>query len=172
MYALENEKGSYVKDGIRYIIIREGIETSEDRDEYALLYDYVEDPLTPLAIKKIEIKTQMRLWRERKLAEGFTYGGKSYQTRNDGDRINLMSISLAALSNKSVGQGNGGPERSSSIRAGDNSVSTLNTTEALELYEEMINASQAVWDEYLNADAALDAALTINDAEVIYAGLS
>lgn len=98
--------------------------------------------------------------REEMLAGGFTFGGKHYQTRNDADRINIMGVGTAAQAALAAGV-----PFSVNFRATDNTAVAMDAATGSAFYQTMIGAAQQIWDAYNAADAALQEAATVTEAE-------
>jgi hypothetical protein len=113
------------------------------------------DPAELLNQAKSNAKVRIKSERETLLSNGFEFGGKAYQTRDDGDRINIMGVGVAAQTALAAGS-----PFSVNFRATDNSVVTMDATTAIQFYSTMVGTAQAIWDGYNTAYSGIESATT------------
>lgn len=101
---------------------------------------------------------QIKKERDSALSGGFEFDGKRYQTRNTTDIANITGVGVSALTALST---------SSTFYvdfiAEDNTVTTMDATQAINFFNTMTIAAQSIWNTYNAKRTAIKNATTVDE---------
>lgn len=121
---------------------------------------FYEEVVSDLPFETVKTKKLERLKEQRaeELSGGFEFEGKHYQTRNEKDVSNIISVGLAATQALMSGS----PFVVNFISS-DNSITSMGANEAIGFYNTMIVAGQGVYNRYNLAREAVNSATTVDE---------
>lgn len=126
-----------------------------------VLYEELIEEL-PIETVRLNKLTQLKLERDTLLADGFTFNGNQYQTRNDRDIANLLGVGLGAVMSLLSNQ----PFSTNFITL-DNTIVTMDATTTVQFIQTMLLEAQNIWDNYNNARDTVNSAKTISEIIVV-----
>jgi len=130
-------------------------------DGTKVLYEEIAIDL-PLETVRANKLTKLKEDRQTKMAQGFTFNGKQFQTRDTVDITNLLGVGLGATMATVASQ----PFTTDFI-ATDNSVVSMDGPTTMMFIQTMLTEAQTLFNDYTAARDAVTAATTIEEIVAI-----